>query len=296
MVRAHLIGKNIESKGVKSSAVALSKVHRVMREPYLEVVLTVQKILDRIGMTADQFNSFLDSGDLDFIDESINDFLKEFTDSTGIEIDYATLPLGANKLINIETSQDSLVNSPIEIDEILTNISEIDLNASTDSPNEIDEILPNISEIDINASTDSPSEIDETLSNISEIDSNMLNEKLCDKLNEIGENENNSTETADNTCNTNTKETLVFVTCKVYINPVMSFMGISSSFEESKRKAAILFLKYIISFESKNSRGIYFFENFSSGDEEETAESWKSSERIETSHNNYDKVKIKNSG
>lgn len=234
-VRTHLLGCKALPTLTKFSPVYLAKLHRVITEPYLEVVSTIHDVLGEMKMTADQFNEFLDDENLASL-EKLSDILKNISNGTGIEIEFVTLPLGAYR---------DNENSPQEGTE-----------SESNTCTETQEISPSQNYV---------------VSRISQININGNIEESCDNLDTLKESESNSSQMAEsNSENKSSPLPLVFVVCKFLIVPTMHFMGISLTVEESKRKAAILFLKHVNSLKTNNLRKHNFVENFSSGDEAET--------------------------
>lgn len=240
-VRMQLLTSEKVPDKLKFNAVSLSKMHRVLTEPHLEVTLTIQRILDEMGMTKEKFLDLLDNNDLTTMDK-IFDIVDKFKEDTGIVIDF--IPIELNTQVNNAMTS--------EKDDRSTDISE---NQNCDKEFE------NRQTAQIQEESDEATEFSEN--------------QNCDKdIENIQTAQNQDEESGNVTESVN--ETLAYikplmlVMCRMYVVPTLTFMGVSPTIEESKRKSAILLLKHILSLDVRNRRKHNFMENFSSGDEAES--------------------------
>lgn len=277
-VRAHLLGcKVLAQSTARFSPVVISKLHRVITEPHLEVACTMEDIRGELGMTPDQFNEFLDCENLATLDK-LCDILNKLSTDTGIDIQFFTLNFNQN----IDNDQSSPIVS--EAQEIVPEESHIVSSDSNVNENEnllSEKLGHSVHNLKINNQSfpidNETQEIGpEPSYNISSVPDININDSTSSTVVSRGDTSDLKDRTSDSSDMTEsspeTKQAsvpLIFVMCKVLICPPMHFLGKSSSYEESKRKAAILFLKHVNSLKTDHLRKRHFIENFSSGDEAE---------------------------
>lgn len=265
-VRAHLLGckvlaKSTANSDIKFSPVVLSKLHRVITEPYLEVTATMQDIFVEMEMTADQFNDFLDDENLASL-EKLCDIINKVSEGTGIDIQFVNLLFDADQNTDYHIQNSQIGTETRELDPVISNHSDFNVI-------KIENTLSDIIGDDNNETSQRGSLTEEIdpgqsgiISGFCEIN---INEKIvsCDNSCALEQDNRNSTD------NNSESSSLAFVMCKVLIVPAMHFLGIAPTYEESKRKAAILFLKHINSLRTDPLRkqNFNFMDDFSSGDE-----------------------------
>lgn len=306
-VRAHLLGcKVLAQSTARFSPVVISKLHRVITEPHLEVACTMEDIRGELGMTPDQFNEFLDCENLATLDK-LCDILNKLSTDTGIDIQFFTLNFNQNidndqsspivsEAQEIVPEESPIVSSDSNVNENENLLSEklghsvhnLKINnQSFPIDNETQEIGPepsnNISSVpdtNINDSTSSTvvsrgdtSDLKDRTSDSSDMTESSpdinINESTSSTVVSRGDTSDSSDMTESSPETKQASVPLIFVMCKVLICPPMHFLGKSSSYEESKRRAAILFLKHVNSLKTDHLRKRHFIENFSSGDEAE---------------------------
>ncbi|KAI5699805.1 hypothetical protein M8J75_009055 [Diaphorina citri] len=126
-VRTHLLMSERKHNELKFNAVRLPKLHRVITEPHLEVISTMQRILDDMAMTTENFNEYLDNENLATLDKVLN-ILDKLKEGTGIDIDFVHLDF------------EVLRKSASAMFEATTNISETETQSSNSYQN--DETVP----------------------------------------------------------------------------------------------------------------------------------------------------------
>ncbi|KAL1452932.1 hypothetical protein WDU94_007115 [Cyamophila willieti] len=217
-VRSHLLTTKKCPLDVRFNAVPLAKIHRVINEPHLDVIPIMQRILDEMGKTTEEFIEFLSDENLASRDTVLN-IVDKMHQGTGIDFDFVTLDF--SPAANQRSNQPSVCT---EGDTVVESCTEFDNDSSNHKHNIQTE----------NETTD---------------DTNQI------KTDTVEPDESN------------TPTPMIFVTCKMFIAPTLSFLGIAPSVELAERKAAILLLKHIASLDRKDAKKNNFFENFSSDDE-----------------------------
>uniref|UniRef100_A0A8D9BN41 Interferon-inducible double-stranded RNA-dependent protein kinase activator A homolog n=2 Tax=Cacopsylla melanoneura TaxID=428564 RepID=A0A8D9BN41_9HEMI len=266
-VRSHLLTRKKCPLDVRFNAVPLAKLHRVFNEPHLDLIPIIQRILDEMGKTTEEFIEFLDDENSASRDIVLN-IVDKVHEGTGIDVDFVTLDFSpavnkSSSRLEECTDGEREVETCAHSDNTCADFHSDNSTQNFHTEHETTDATKQNCHTE-NETTDATNQNIHTENETSD-DTKQIK---CDNENETNDDTIKSdTEVEPELSITTPAVPMKFVTCKMFIAPTLSFLGIAPTVDLAERKAAVLLLKYIMALNMKPSKKNNFFENFSSGDE-----------------------------